>query len=241
VLRAENAQAVAQVCRRLDGMPLALELAAARLDALTPDELCSRLDQRFGLLTGGSRVALPRQQTLSATIDWSYVLLSETQQRVFERLSVFANGWTLDAAEAVCAADGVSAEDVLDGVLQLIRKSLVVKIDGGHGSRLCGLPETLRQYAWDKLHQRGAELAAARERHAAYYSALVARLDPAGGSTLLPFSGQGVTAPVFEILDDAQDNVHAAQSERASPLIREAMDIVRRWSASVFARCPFFA
>ena len=89
----------------------------------------SRLDQRFALLAGGNRVAQPRQQTLSATIDWSYVLLSETQRRVFERLSVFANGWTLDAAEAVCAGDGVAAEDVLDAVLQLVRKSLVVRID----------------------------------------------------------------------------------------------------------------
>ena len=135
VLGAENADAVAQICRRLDGMPLALELAAARLDALTPDELARRLDQRFALLAGGNRVALPRQQTLSATIDWSYVLLSETQQRVFERLSVFANGWTLDAAEAVCAGDGVAAEDVLDAVLQLVRKSLVVRIDVRHGIR----------------------------------------------------------------------------------------------------------
>jgi len=228
VLRPENAEAVAQVCRRLDGMPLALELAAARLDAFTPDELCSRLDRRFGLLTGGSRVALPRQQTLSATIEWSYVLLSEPQQRVFERLSVFANGWTLDAAEAVCAADGVSPTDVLDAVLQLVRKSLVMRIDARHRTARYQMLETLRQYAWDKLHQRGAEVDATRERHALYYSALVARLDPAGGTTLLPFSGQSVTAPVFEILDDAQDNVHAAlrwwlEARRAA----EGMELIR--------------
>jgi predicted ATPase len=106
----DNADAVAQICRRLDGMPLALELTAARLGALTPDELARRLDQRFSLLRGGNRAALPRQQTLGATIDWSYLLLSKTQRRVFERLAVFATGWTLDAAEAVCGGDGVDTE-----------------------------------------------------------------------------------------------------------------------------------
>jgi predicted ATPase/DNA-binding XRE family transcriptional regulator len=210
VLGPENADAVAQICHRLDGLPLALELAAGRLDALTPHELARRLDQRFALLAGGSRVAEPRQQTLSATVDWSYVLLDATQQRVFERLSVFANGWTLDAAEAVCSGDDVAAEDVLDAVLQLVRKSLVVRIDVRSSTARFGLLETLRQYAWDKLSERAAERTATRERHAAYYSALVARLDPAGGTTLLPFSGQAVTTPVYEILDDAQDNVQVA-------------------------------
>jgi predicted ATPase len=111
VLAATNAHTVARICRRLDRSPLALELATARLGALTPSELAHRLDQRFVLLTGGNRPALPRQQTLGATIEWSYVLLSETQQHVFERLSVFASGWTLEAAEAVCAGDGVGADD----------------------------------------------------------------------------------------------------------------------------------
>ena len=112
------------------------------------------------LLTGGNRAALPRQQTLGATIDWSYLLLTETQQRVFERLSVFASGWTLEAAEAVCAGDGVAAEDVLDALLQLIRKSLVVRIDVRHGTARYGLLETLRQYALGQAARRGAELAA---------------------------------------------------------------------------------
>jgi predicted ATPase len=210
MLGADNAEAVAQICRRLDGVPLALELAAARLDALTPGELARRLDQRFRLLSGGNRAALPRQQTLGATVDWSYQLLTPTQQRVFERLVVFASGWTLDAAEAVCAGDGVAAEDVLDGVLQVIHKSLAVRIDVRHGSARYGMLETLRQYAWDKHAERDGELSATRERHAAYYSALADRLDPASATTLLPFSGETLTAPVFAILDDAHDNIRLA-------------------------------
>jgi len=238
VLDSNNAEPVAQICRRLDGIPLALELAAARLDALTPDQLASRLDQRFALLTGGNRAALPRQQTLAATIDWSYQLLSETQQLVFERLSVFASRWTLEAAESVCAGDGVAADEVLDALLQLFRKSLVVKIDVRHGSPRYGLLETLRQFGWHKLLDRGAELAAIRERHAAYYSALVERLDPAWSTTLLPFSGETLAAPIFDILEDAHDNVRAAlrwclDARRATDglvLIR-ALGVLWHWTA----------
>jgi non-specific serine/threonine protein kinase len=208
----DNADDVAQICRRLDGIPLALELAAARLDALTLEELGRRLDHRLSLLTGGNRAALPRQQTLRATLDWSYELLTPIQQRVFERLAVFANGWTLDAADAVCAGDGVAVKDVLDAVLQLIRKSLVVRIDEHHGSARYGLLETLRQYAWDKLAERPGEPSATRERHAAYYGALMQPLDPASPTILLPYSGETLTAPVFAILDDAHDNIQLALS-----------------------------
>jgi non-specific serine/threonine protein kinase len=212
VLGADNADAVAQICRRLDGIPLALELAAASLDALTVEESARRLDRRFSLLTGGNRAALPHQQTLGATIDWSYQFLTTTQQRIFERLAVFANGWTLDAAEAVCAGDGVTDEAVLEALLQLVRKSLVGRNDVRHGGARYGLLETLRQYAWDKLAERGDELSATRHRHAAYYSALVQRLDPGSPTTLLPFSGEMLAAPVFVILDDAHDNVQLALS-----------------------------
>jgi predicted ATPase len=104
---------VAQICRRLDGIPLALELAAARLAALSLDQLAARLDDRFRLLTGGSRTALPRQQTLRATLDWSYDLLGEPERLLLQRLSVFAGGWTLEAAEAICAGDGIVAEEAL--------------------------------------------------------------------------------------------------------------------------------
>jgi non-specific serine/threonine protein kinase len=205
-----NVAAVAQICRRLDGIPLAIELAAARLDALTAHQLAGRLDQRFKLLTNGNRAGPGRQQTLAGTIEWSYLLLSQTQQRVFERLSVFARGWTLEAAEAVCAGDGVGVADVLEAVLQLIRKSLVVRIDVRHGVARYGLLETLRQYALEKLLGRAGELPGTRENHAVYYSGLVERLDPAAPTTLLSFSGETPAAPIIETLDAAHDNVRLA-------------------------------
>jgi non-specific serine/threonine protein kinase len=211
-LNSENAGAVAQICRQLDGIPLALELAAARLGALTPGELADRLGERFALLTGGNRAALPRHQTLRGTIDWSYFLLSETQRRVFERLSVFANGWTLKAAETVCAGQGVPTENVLDSVLQLVQKLLIVKMDLPDGRGRYAMLETLRQYAWDKLLERDAsEAGETRDRHAAYYSSLMQRVDPALSTTLLPFSGETLSPrEFFQILDDAHQNVQLA-------------------------------
>jgi non-specific serine/threonine protein kinase len=209
-LTARNAWAVAHICRRLDGMPLALELAAARLDALAPSQLANRLDQRFELLTSGSRAALPRHQTLSATIEWSYSLLTEEQQLVFERLSVFASGWALEDAEVVCAGDRLRTADVLEAVLQLVRKSLVTRIEARDGGSRYGLLETVRQYAWDKLASRPSVLDTVRERHARYYSDLVERLDPAWQTNLLPFAGETLSAPVFDILDDAHDNLRVA-------------------------------
>ena len=110
----QNAPALASVCRRLDGIPLAIELAAARVRSLTVEEIDGKLDQRFRLLTGGSRTALPRQQTLRALIDWSYDLLNDPEKLLLQRLSVFAGGWTLAAAEQVCSGDEVAAEHVLD-------------------------------------------------------------------------------------------------------------------------------
>ena len=110
----ENAPAVAQVCQRLDGIPLAIELAAARMKVLAVEQIAGRLDDRFRLLTGGSRTVLPRQQTLRAAIDWSYDLLNELERAILRRLSVFAGGWTLEAAEAICAGDEVPTHEVLD-------------------------------------------------------------------------------------------------------------------------------
>jgi predicted ATPase len=124
-----------QICRRLDGIPLALELAAARVVALTPAQVVDRRDQSFRLLTGGSRVALPRQQTLQAALDWSYDLLVDGEQRVFERLAVFAGDWTLEAAEAVCVGDIVLMEDVLELFVGLVRKSLVIATEAEDGER----------------------------------------------------------------------------------------------------------
>ena len=171
-LTERNAAAVAQVCQHLDGLPLALELAAARIEALTVDQLAARLDQRFRLLTGGNRTALPRQQTLHATLDWSYDLLSEPEPRLFNRLSVFAGGWTLEAAEAVCAGEGSEPEDVLDLLLRLVRKSLVIAEESGEGAARYRLLETLRQYAHERLMAAG-ETETVRRRHASYYLMLV--------------------------------------------------------------------
>jgi predicted ATPase len=138
-----NCAAVVQICRRLDGIPLALELAAARVVALTPAQVLERLDQSFRLLAGGSRVALPRQQTLEAALDWSYDLLGEDEQRVFERLAVSAADWTLEAAESVCADGHVGAEDVLQLLVGLVRKSLVMASEAEDGTERYRLLETV--------------------------------------------------------------------------------------------------
>jgi predicted ATPase/class 3 adenylate cyclase/Tfp pilus assembly protein PilF len=122
---ASSAAVVAQICRRLDGIPLAIELAAARIKALPPEQILQRLDDRFRLLTSGSRTALPRQQTLRALIDWSYDLLSEAERALLRRLSVFAGGWSLEAAEAVCAGEGIEEWEVMDLLVSLAEKSLV--------------------------------------------------------------------------------------------------------------------
>lgn len=172
VVTTDNARAIAQVCDRLDGIPLALELAAALLPGLSVDDVAARLDQRFVLLTGGSRAALPRQQTLRATIDWSYDLLAAPERGVFDRLSVFAGRWTLEAAEEVCAGDGIARQHVPELLLRLVNKSLVVaevvpgaSHAGGHRYRLL---DTLRQYGRERLVANG-QSEPVHSRHASYY------------------------------------------------------------------------
>ena len=168
-----NAAAVAAVCVRLDGIPLALELAAARLGSLSVPEISSRLDQRFRLLTGGSRTALPRHQTLRALIDWSYDLLNPEERMVLDRLSVFAGGWTLEAAEAVTSAGDTGEWQVLDHLAALVDKSLV-QADETHGSTRYRLLETVRHYAAERLALRpGSELDETRAAHRDHYLALV--------------------------------------------------------------------
>jgi non-specific serine/threonine protein kinase len=172
-----NASAVAQICRQLDGIPLALEMAAARLRGLSAEMLAVRLEQGFRLLTGGSRTALPRQQTLRATVDWSYSLLSPAEQRLFARLSVFAGGWTLEAAEAICTGEGIAEEEVTDLLLRLVDKSLVVVKEAEEGTARYGLLETLRQYGQERLVTFG-EVDLAADRHSTYYLALAERAEP---------------------------------------------------------------
>lgn len=170
-----NAPAVVQVCHRLDGMPLAIELAAARVKALTVDEIASRLDDRFRLLTGGSRAALPRHQTLRAAIDWSYDLVSEQERALWRRASVFAGGWTVEAAESICSGDDVETGDVLDLLLRLVDKSLVLVDTHGSGARY-RLLETIRQYGRDQLWDSG-ESVDVQDRHLDWYLRLAKRAE----------------------------------------------------------------
>ena len=231
VLTERNAPAVAQVCARLDGIPLALELAAARVAGLAVDQLAARLGQRFRLLTGGSRTALPRQQTLRATLDWSYDLLSQPEQMLLERLSVFAGGWTLEAAEVVCSGAGIEVSDVTDGLLRLVNKSLVVADEAPDGRQRYRLLETVRQYARERLGS-AAEAEAAHERHAAYFLAYVEAHDP---EELL--RAKGLLNPERSMLDQLEgelDNLRAAlrwwiESPDAERALHQAAALFRIW------------
>ncbi len=169
-LSSETAPAVLEICLRLDGLALALELAASRLRSFSPEQIASHLDQRFRMLTGGSRTALPRHQTLQATIDWSYALLDGAERALFQRLAVFRGGFTLDAARDVCAQSGLDELDVIEILPRLIDKSLVVFEPSGRDPRY-RLLETLRQYAQDRLVESG-EVGIFRARHAEFFQAL---------------------------------------------------------------------
>jgi predicted ATPase len=181
-LSEDNAQAVAEVCARLDGIPLAIELAAARIVILSPAAIAARLDERFRLLTGGPRDAPGRQQTLRATMDWSWELLSDQERTLLRRLTVFSGGWTLAAAEAVCAGADVEAWMVLDGLQELVNKSLVGPAEGEDTARYRML-ETVRQYAEERLRAQG-EAEAVRDHHLAWCVALAEEAEPHLLSTL---------------------------------------------------------
>jgi predicted ATPase/DNA-binding SARP family transcriptional activator len=175
----QNASAVARLCRKLDGIPLAIELAAARVRALTVEQISERLEDPLGLLTTGSRTAAPRHQTLRATLQWSYELLDERERELFNRLSVFAGGWDLEAAEAVGAGGPVEAGQVLDLLSNLVDKSLVVvepsPVDAG--ALRYGMLEPVRQYALERLVE-GGEVEETRRRHAAFFLALAEEARP---------------------------------------------------------------
>ena len=165
-LTEDTAAFVAQICSRLDGIPLAIELAASRVKVLTPEQIAARLDDRFHLLTGGSRTALPRQQTLRAAIDWSYSLLSEEEKTIFRRLAVFLGGWTLEAAESVCGEER-NGSDILDLLTRLVDKSLLLIEETPGGMRYHRL-ETIRQYSREKLFDTD-EVETVRDRHLDFY------------------------------------------------------------------------
>jgi predicted ATPase/class 3 adenylate cyclase/DNA-binding CsgD family transcriptional regulator len=171
-----NAPVVAKVCHRLDGMPLAIELEAARVRAISVEQIAARLDDRFRLLTVAGWTVLPRHRTLRATLDWSYELLSEPERILLGRLSVFAGGFTLDTAEAICGGDGVEASEVLDLLARLVDKSLVVFEEQGAEARY-RLLETVRQYAGDKLVASG-EVEAVRTRHVDTFLGLAEATEP---------------------------------------------------------------
>jgi len=176
VIDARNAAAVADICRRLDGIPFAIELAAARVKVLAVEQIRAKLDDRFRLLTGGSKAALPRQQTLRATIQWSYEHLHPEEQQLMRALSVFAGGWTLEAATPVC---GVSEDEfeVLDTLTRLVDKSLVVVEHRRGGESRYRYLETVRQYALERLLEAG-ESEAVRDRHIAYFCAFAEEAEP---------------------------------------------------------------
>ncbi|MDX1469409.1 MAG: adenylate/guanylate cyclase domain-containing protein [Acidimicrobiia bacterium] len=199
---AENSASVVQICQRLDGMPLAIELAAARLRMMRADQIAERLDDRFRLLTGGSRTVLPRQQTLEAAIDWSFDLLSDDEKTLFGRLAVFMGGFTLEAAEAVCGIEPLDPYAVLDHIGHLVDKSLVQAEEKEDGVRYRML-ETLRQYARQRLAD-SEEVEGMRRRHADYFRSLVEEAEP-------NLRGQD-EAYWFRRLDDELDNIRQAMS-----------------------------
>jgi predicted ATPase/class 3 adenylate cyclase len=198
----DNAPFIAQICFRLDGIPLAIELAAARTRMMSVEQISQRLDDRFRLLTGGARTALPRQQTLRALIDWSYDLLTETERLLLRRLSVFAGGWTLEATEQVCSQEGIEPYEILDLLGQLVNKSLVSVVECSDcGQMRYRMLETIRQYAREKLLETGGS-ESVHLRHLAYFGKLAEIAGPE-----LTRSNQ---AEWLDRLEDELDNLRMA-------------------------------
>ncbi|HVS55905.1 MAG TPA: AAA family ATPase, partial [Casimicrobiaceae bacterium] len=224
-LNERNVAAVVEICRRLDGMPLALELAAARVGALTVEEIAKRLDDRFRLLIGGARTALQRQQTLRATIDWSFELLSDAERVVFARLAVFAGGWTIEAVEAVAAGAPIPETAMLDLTAGLIDKSLVV-CESNDSVHRYSMLETIREYAAEKLAET-ADRDAIRDRHLDFYLALA---DKANKKLI-----RGTFTEGIEEIDRERENLLAAQAwcnfgeTRASRGLRLVFDLQGYW------------
>ena len=200
----DRAPLLAQICHRLDGIPLAIELAAAKIRLLSVDQIAKRLDDRFRLLTAGSRTELEHHQTLRAAIDWSYNFLSPAEQALFRRLAVFVGGWTLEAAESVCSDESASSvggsDDVLNLMEQLINKSLVIMEEVQHEGRYRML-ETLRQYANEKLVDSG-ESDALRDRHLDYFLSLA--------ETAAPHLIRPEQIEWLDRLEEEHDNLRAA-------------------------------
>ena len=211
-----NASTVAEICRRLDGIPLAIELAATRVRALAPDQIAHRLDHDFHLLTGGSRAALPRQQTLKATLDWSHDLLPDRERVLLRRLSVFVGGFTLEAAEAVATGEGIEELEVVDLLTQLVDKSLVEAEERENAARY-RLLEPVRQYAWHRLEESG-EAPSVRDQHGAWC------LDLARGAE---DGAQGPDMPLsLDRVETEHDNLRAALGWGLAHDVETGLDLV---------------
>ncbi|WP_213957818.1 tetratricopeptide repeat protein [Variovorax sp. dw_954] len=198
---AKNAAALASICRRLDGIALAIELVAPQVRVMSLQALSHRLDDRFGMLTGGSRTALPRHRTLRSLIDWSHELLGAAEKVALRRASVFAGGWTLQAAEAVCSGGDIDRAEVLERLASLVDKNLVTIDMQGDESRF-GLLETVRHYARDRLRESGED-EPLRDRHVEYFLAMAGRL-------LDPLQTDSELQAKLLQLDQEHDNVRAA-------------------------------
>jgi non-specific serine/threonine protein kinase len=226
-----NAPAIASICHRLDGIPLAIELAASRTKGLGVEQLAMRLDDRFRILTSGARTAVPRHQTLRSLIDWSHGLLNERECAMLRRVSVFTGGWTLEAAEAVCSGNGIEAAEVLELLTHLVEKSLVV-LEGRRTGPRYRLLETIREYGRDKLLEAG-EADRVRDRHLANFVSFVETAEP---HLFAPDQARW-----YAMLDADLDNIRVALewslTESRSLLgLRLANAPIRYWVARLYWR-----
>jgi predicted ATPase/DNA-binding XRE family transcriptional regulator len=225
-LTMKNVASVAQICSRLDGIPLAIELAAGRVNIFSTEQIANQLDECFRILTGGSRTALPRQQTIHASIDWSWNLLAGSERTLLQRLSVFAGGWTLESAEFVCNGDGMEINRVSELMIQLAEKSLLVIERREAMETRYRLLETIRQYAAEKLSEAGEGLQV-RTRHLEYFLDLAERAEP-------ELTGPD-TPKWVKRLEEELDNIRAALEwslqQDAQLGLRLANALMRYWPA----------
>jgi non-specific serine/threonine protein kinase len=217
-LTVENIPFVVQICRRLDGIPLAIELAAARVGFLSIEQIAAKLDENFNLLTNGNRTALPRQQTIRGSIEWSWQLLSESEQAVMRRFSVFAGGWTLESAEAVCSGDGIETAQVADLMNQLAEKSLVRMEQASGKERRFHLHDMICEFAAEKMDPHEAEMV--RSQHLRYYLRF---------SELAELALRGPQQLAWLIrLNGEQDNLRLALSWASRTDIEAGLNIIGR-------------
>jgi predicted ATPase len=223
VLDRRNGPAVADLCRRLEGIPRAIELAAVRLRVLSPEQILSRIDHRFQLLTHGGAAAGPRHQTLQATLDWSYDLLTDAERTMWSRVSVFAGSFDLDAAEAVCAGGDITGEMIMDLVDGLVAKSILLRRAGRRQARY-RLLDTIREYGQRKPRDAGGDQVL-RDRHLSWYAGLAARHEALGSGRV----------EWIDRLDADHENLRAAiefslsEPRRTAAGLELACDLWRYW------------